>query len=227
MSLRSRTHDELAVGLEIGAFPFASLGGESGDHIRGADVTLAPCHQWQQREQSESEQASHASSKSISGAVIWVQWREAIIRDPNARRLPQWFASTLAGSLALGSTALGSLGARRERRCRREQPRWQGSAEVALPRSSRGVQLARHQQRGYPREAGRRGVRQDVVIGGVTKHTLFVSNDNDFVPTVTDSLHPNGVANPNRFFVFAFDGADLPGFEPQHLHSFKGHWDDR
>jgi len=68
---------------------------------------------------------------------------------------------------------------------------------------------------------------QDVVIDGVTKHTLFVSNDNDFVPTVTDSLHPNGVANPNRFFVFAFDDADLPGFEPQHLHSFKGHWDDR
>ena len=67
---------------------------------------------------------------------------------------------------------------------------------------------------------------QDVVIDGVTKHTLFVANDNDFVPTVTDGLHPNGVANPNRSFVFAFDGADLPGFEPQHLRSFKGRADD-
>jgi len=63
---------------------------------------------------------------------------------------------------------------------------------------------------------------QDVVIGGVVEHTLFVTNDNDFVPTLTDSFHLAGVANPNRFFVFAFDDDDLPGFEPQH---FRAHWD--
>ena len=63
---------------------------------------------------------------------------------------------------------------------------------------------------------------QHVVIGGVVEHTLFVTNDNDFVPTLTDSFHPAGVANPNRFFVFAFDDDDLPGFEPQH---FRAHWD--
>jgi hypothetical protein len=46
----------------------------------------------------------------------------------------------------------------------------------------------------------------DVTLGGVTEHTLFVSNDNDF-----------DVANsgPNQFFVFGFNDADLPGFEQQ------------
>lgn len=57
----------------------------------------------------------------------------------------------------------------------------------------------------------------DVVVGGVTRHTLFIANDNDFLPVVKDSLHPNGIANPNKFFAFAFDDQDLPGFEPQHL----------
>ena len=57
----------------------------------------------------------------------------------------------------------------------------------------------------------------DVVVGGVNKHTLFVANDNDFIGTVTDSLHPNGVANPNLFFVFSVDASDLPTYVAQHL----------
>ncbi len=57
----------------------------------------------------------------------------------------------------------------------------------------------------------------DVEVNGVTKHTLFVANDNDFVGTVTDSNHPAGIDNPNRFFVFAVDAADLPSYEPQQL----------
>jgi DNA-binding beta-propeller fold protein YncE len=55
----------------------------------------------------------------------------------------------------------------------------------------------------------------DVEIDGVSKHTLFVSNDNDFVGHVVDSLHPSGIDNPNKFFVFAIDAADLPTYEPQ------------
>jgi hypothetical protein len=42
----------------------------------------------------------------------------------------------------------------------------------------------------------------DVVIDGVTKHTLYLSNDNDFVP---------GVAGDNKFFVFAATDAELTG----------------
>lgn len=57
----------------------------------------------------------------------------------------------------------------------------------------------------------------DVEVGGVRKHTLFVSNDNDFVGHVVDSRHPNGIDNPNQFFVFAIDAEDLPTFEPQAL----------
>src|SRR5262249_32648989 len=41
---------------------------------------------------------------------------------------------------------------------------------------------------------------QDVVMDGVTKHTLYVSNDNDYIPVVTDSKHPSGIDNPNQFF---------------------------
>ncbi len=52
----------------------------------------------------------------------------------------------------------------------------------------------------------------DVVLGGVTTHTLFVGNDNDFVPTV---------AGPNRWFVFGFTDADLAAqglfYTPQSL----------
>jgi len=50
---------------------------------------------------------------------------------------------------------------------------------------------------------------EDVVIDGVVKHTLYVSNDNDFVPAITDTRHPFGIDNPNAFFVFAFDDDDL------------------
>jgi hypothetical protein len=57
----------------------------------------------------------------------------------------------------------------------------------------------------------------DLVIDGVRKHTLYISNDNDFVATVTDSNHPTGVDNANKFFVFAVDEAALPGFEHQRL----------
>jgi len=57
----------------------------------------------------------------------------------------------------------------------------------------------------------------DLSVGGVQKHTLWLANDNDFIGTVTDSNHPNGIDTPNKFFVFAVDAADLPDFEPQQL----------
>lgn len=73
----------------------------------------------------------------------------------------------------------------------------------------------------------------DVMRDGHRVHTLFVANDNDFLPTVTDDVYPQGVDNPNRFFVFGFDDADLPGYQPQHFtrahgrsHGF-GHDDER
>jgi hypothetical protein len=40
----------------------------------------------------------------------------------------------------------------------------------------------------------------DVVIGGVVTHTLYVANDNDFIPAV---------AGDNKFFVVGFTDADL------------------
>ena len=53
----------------------------------------------------------------------------------------------------------------------------------------------------------------DVLISGVQAHTLWVSNDNDFLQNYA------GVANsnPNQFFVFGFTDADLKGsvFVPQ------------
>ncbi|WP_275575261.1 esterase-like activity of phytase family protein [Methylocucumis oryzae] len=57
----------------------------------------------------------------------------------------------------------------------------------------------------------------DMEINGVTKHTLYIANDNDFLPNLTDTLHPNGVANPNQFYVFAIDTADLPNYDAQDL----------
>jgi Esterase-like activity of phytase len=71
---------------------------------------------------------------------------------------------------------------------------------------------------------------QDVVINGVTKHTLYLANDNDFLATIADPLKQPGdvtrgtVANPNKIYVFAFDDVDLPGFVPQQI---KGSHDDQ
>jgi len=57
----------------------------------------------------------------------------------------------------------------------------------------------------------------DIELDGASKHTLIVANDNDFVATVTDALHPAGIDNPNRLFVFAVDPADLPSYDAQQL----------
>jgi hypothetical protein len=63
---------------------------------------------------------------------------------------------------------------------------------------------------------------QDVEIGGQVKHTLFVSNDDDYIAAVTDAIHPAGLDNPNQWFVFAFDDADLPGYVPQRIGRCEG-----
>lgn len=63
----------------------------------------------------------------------------------------------------------------------------------------------------------------DVTIHGKRRHTLFVANDNDFLPTVTDDAHPDGADNPNQFYVFAFSDTDLPGFVAQRFERDHGH----
>ena len=50
----------------------------------------------------------------------------------------------------------------------------------------------------------------------VSKHTLYVANDNDFLGIMTPPVG-NG-ENPNQFFVFAFDDVDLPFYVPQQFH---------
>lgn len=59
----------------------------------------------------------------------------------------------------------------------------------------------------------------DVTLDGRRRHTLFIANDNDFLPTVVDDSHPDGADNPNQFFVFAFTEADLPGYQRQRFDS--------
>jgi len=51
---------------------------------------------------------------------------------------------------------------------------------------------------------------EDLVEGGTTFHTLYLSNDNDFLP---------GTSGPNNFYVFKFTDADLAGssFVNQHI----------
>jgi hypothetical protein len=49
---------------------------------------------------------------------------------------------------------------------------------------------------------------QDVLLDGQVEHTLWIANDNDFVP---------GTAGPNQFYVFGFTDADLPGYAPEQV----------
>jgi hypothetical protein len=51
----------------------------------------------------------------------------------------------------------------------------------------------------------------DIVIKGVNKHTLFIANDNDFLPSV------GGINNPNQFFVFSIDESDLFSYSAQKI----------
>jgi hypothetical protein len=44
----------------------------------------------------------------------------------------------------------------------------------------------------------------DIVLNGVTEHTLWITNDNDFDP-----------GTPNNFYVFGIDPADLPNYQAQ------------
>jgi hypothetical protein len=51
----------------------------------------------------------------------------------------------------------------------------------------------------------------DIEINGINKHTLFIANDNDFLPAV------DGINNPNQFFVFSIDESDLNSFSAQKI----------
>jgi len=57
----------------------------------------------------------------------------------------------------------------------------------------------------------------DIMVGNELEHTLFVTNDNDFLGTTTDSNHPNGFANPNNFYVFGINAGDLPSYQTQQV----------
>jgi hypothetical protein len=50
----------------------------------------------------------------------------------------------------------------------------------------------------------------DVTVNGQVEHTLYVANDNDFLPTV--QFNGQTLPNPSQFFVFGFTDADLAPF---------------
>ncbi|KQY82464.1 esterase-like activity of phytase family protein [Pelomonas sp. Root1444] len=50
---------------------------------------------------------------------------------------------------------------------------------------------------------------EDVLLNGKTMHTLYLSNDNDFLGDVLPSGSATPVAYGNQFYVFAFEGANL------------------
>ncbi len=56
----------------------------------------------------------------------------------------------------------------------------------------------------------------DVKDGSTSYHTLWIANDNDFLESVPDA-NGNMIPNPNQFFVFGFNDANLGGsaFVPQ------------
>ena len=49
---------------------------------------------------------------------------------------------------------------------------------------------------------------EDILVNGVPQHTLYLSNDNDFVP---------GIAGDNKFFVFSFGDSDLANLSLQQV----------
>lgn len=55
----------------------------------------------------------------------------------------------------------------------------------------------------------------DVIYNGINLHTLWVTNDNDFLSTIIDTKHPLGFDNTNNFYMFGFSDEDLAGFIQQ------------
>ena len=55
----------------------------------------------------------------------------------------------------------------------------------------------------------------DVLVDGVLQHTLLVTNDNDFLDTV--SVNGTLTANPNQFFVLGITSDLLAGYQPQRI----------
>ncbi len=49
----------------------------------------------------------------------------------------------------------------------------------------------------------------DIVVGGVTKHTLYLANDNDFLGSVAANGSTLATPYNNQFYVFSYDGTDL------------------
>jgi len=72
--------------------------------------------------------------------------------------------------------------------------------ELTKPSGSGGLGLLKEE---IPAKLEGIAFGQDVLVGDGMKHTLFIGNDNDFLSTFNDK------PNPNQFYVFAFDDADL------------------
>ena len=58
---------------------------------------------------------------------------------------------------------------------------------------------------------------EDVVYNNQVLHTLWLTNDNDFLSTIVDTKHPLGFANSNNFYVFGFSDAELQHFVAQKI----------
>ena len=65
---------------------------------------------------------------------------------------------------------------------------------------------------------------QDVSLNGATKHTLYLSTDNDFLASfvLDDDLQSHVYDNPNKIFVFAFDQGDLDSLGTTNTAQGKG-----
>jgi hypothetical protein len=57
----------------------------------------------------------------------------------------------------------------------------------------------------------------DLVLDTIDYHTLFVANDNDFVPSTAFADPGAPLAGPNQVYVIGIPFADLPGFEQQQI----------
>lgn len=58
---------------------------------------------------------------------------------------------------------------------------------------------------------------EDIVYNNEILHTLWITNDNDFLSSIIDSKHPIEFSNPSNFYVFGFSDADLKNYVAQNL----------
>lgn len=171
--------------------PLAQDGGDGGtaNRIVSIDIASGDIHQYSFNNAIAGKAYNSSEILALNDHQFWVLERDGKgLGDGSSAKVKQIWSVDLAGAtdvsnLSGQASLLGAAPSKTLVLDIRAALNAAGIADAAIPAKIEGMAFG-----------------EDIVEGGQTFHTLYVANDNDFVP---------GVAGDNKFFVFRFTDADL------------------